>query len=1447
MRVVLPSRWVISAVCIGFVLMARWLPAQTPSPSTDPLANSALPAPHLSQDRTNLQRFQSAQQAIAKGDFVSAGELIRRLLELPADRWYDSGAVSRGVRRELHHQLAQWPANLRDLHAQDSTTRAAPELQAARDAQDIPALLRVAARYQASPPAREALRHAAMLSWDRGDFSSAAMISARSLPDPAVARTTDLPVILHNAAARWRSGEQGRARAGLQLYVHLFDEKSPANAARRIDAVLASFRDLRPVSSNSPEFTYPAVTPRWSVPVLNDPTWNELFDVASQDHRNSGLPLLPAAVPCVTENRVLLRTYSSLIAFNLQSGKPEWECSALSGNAEPQQRTQSLENPGFRDFKGQELLRYLVQNQVTGSCVADRELAYFIGDKLVVATEDQNYPRPRNQIVACRLSDGSIAWQSGLQPELVDIHLLSQPIIHGGRLYLIGETESQLRLIVVKCADGRLDWQLPLAVVRQDLLLHPGRRLRLLPLLWQDGWLICPTGTGCILSIDTVTRNYEWAYRYANREIVPRSPGRFGAFAEPDKVLPQAGWQRVGVARDARRVYFVTPETDTIQALDAVTGHPVWEQPRQDGLFLAGLAADRLLIVGYRSLKGLDPDTGKTVWQREIDRPSGIGLVRGMNYLLPLESGSVLLVDVATGKTLRGAQGKQSPLGNLAQGPGVLISLTPQRLEVYGDWDREHQELLARLKRTPNDPVLLNQLYNQMRRGGEVSQVAALLRDMYRQQPNPVLRVQLIRTLLEYLAAHPARRAETLAELAPLLAGLGDQPDELRCRIQASATTGNRPDALRAAVKLAALVAMEEFEPGIDQQTLVRSDRAVQGLILQLLREAPHPERHGLEAILGEALRGAGDSSDPFALQRFALQFSHLPWGQQARISEHIRVGIGWPAFRQELSLLDLSLEPDPAIAASALWKLAQDMTQRSFRQDAVRYYSTLRDRFPDVHLTDTQTALKVVEDLPPSLLATQLKSGPVDPWPLGPPRVSKPRGRPREPFLMPIPMDAAPGSLLDRVNVMVDLNASRLVCQGDGYPGYWEIPLPKSRSPLRELIKTYHGWGLGQLLVVRLGTQLYGVSLLDNTGEPNGRVVWTFDLADDLSGRFEIGEVQNRQGLGEAEVVIFDDYGREVGLICVMQPGYFCYRQRGEIIVADTATGRILWRRRNQPPGVQIAGDAHALYLLHAQDKEKTLETVRIVDGSTERRVPWTIPLEARPLFHQGIAIVSETDNNIQRLRWIQLHDLHVLADHRLEKISHRMLLDSQTLGVLQLDHALVWFDLARGDQQGRVVLDVPPDVSRVHAWQDQQRFYILPSGIPPYRGAGRVPQIRDGYRQHRVHGTLHAIDRRAGQLAWKRPLEDAIFPLDQPHGAPIFVLNYRTLAASIAEPSKPPVPGEIEGLLHILDRRTGQDLYREQSAKLSPASTVEINLEHRSLDIHGEQERVRLEYQGE
>ncbi|MDB5385080.1 MAG: hypothetical protein JWM11_726, partial [Planctomycetaceae bacterium] len=1339
---------------------------------------------------------------------------------------------------------------------------------------DMPELLKLVRRYQGTAASQNALRQAALRCWDRGEFADSAMISARSLPLPDAATEDQLPIVLHTAAARVRSGEPERARELLLQFARLFNKQSPEEAQKRIDAALASFA-APPVPgalAPSKEYVFPAVFPRYSKQVLQDPKWNEFFDLAWRDFRVGNATPLPAAFPVIANGgRLLLRTYTSIVALDLLTGEQIWECEAISEKPNPKVRRSSLENLSFRDLMSQDLLKFLVSNQVSGDCVADEENAYFIADRYL-ENPIRKYPQPgssgpRNQVMACRLTDGAVVWQAWVSAELADISFLSQPVIHSGRLYLLGETESEIRLFVIKCADGKLDWQLTLANnSKLNLLHHPSRKMRQLKLLWQDGWLICPTGVGCVIAVDSITRSYEWAYRYPTQEEIPKSGGRLAAGGtDTAKVVPRMEWQRVGLARDESRVYLVSPESSLLHAVDVSSGELLWQQPRQDGLYLAGLISGKLVVVGQKTLKGLDPATGNTVWQHEIGSPSGCGCVQGGNYLLPLASGQVLLVEAASGKILRGAHGDQQALGNLVQGAGVLVSLTPKKLEVYASWESEHYELLARLKAKPDDPQLLKLMYGQMRRGGDMSQVVDLLRAAYHKDPLPAVRVQLVLALVENLAANPERREELLKELQPLTKLLGRQPDELRIRIQAALAMRERASALAAAIDLTSLVTQEEFEIGLDKQSQVRSDRALQGLILQILRDAPEGERQELEKMLDAALQGARDSRDPFTLQRFAVQLSELPWGRQARLRDRGQTRIGWPTYRQELSLLDLSVDPDSAVAAPALWALAQDLTERSFRHDAARYDRELLDRFPDVRLDATHTVTEAIAGLPQdSLVVKELKQGPADPWPRTKPVVSKPKGRSREPFFMPIPVDAPSGSLMDRINISVPSHAgatvNRLICQGDAFPGYWEIPLPKTRSLFEGLQDTYHGWGLGQLLVIRLGTQIHGVSLLDNTGEPNGRVVWSLDLAEDLAPPFDIVHRRNRQGLGETETVIVDEYSREIGQIHVMLPGYFCYRHRGEIVVVETATGRIAWRRRTEQPNLQITGDASFIYLVDGRANH--VELVRVVDGVSERTLPLKFSSEVPLILDHGMAIASEavevanTDTNNSetatpkkpvkelKLHWFRLRDMQLLQEQPLHRNSRKFLLDQDTLGILRPDKMLTWYDLDSGRELGKTALDVTSDVSQVHVWHDPFRFYILPSGIPPKYALHRVPQIRSGYRQHLVQGTLHGIDRKTGQVAWKRKLEDTFVALDQPRSAPVFVFNYQTLAPQVKELSSPPAAGEVEGILQVLDRRTGEDIYWERDAKLAPDVTVELNLESRWLDIHGVAQRVRLEY---
>lgn len=1444
---------------------------QTDPPKNDPLVNSAMPTPLLTRDRIGFGLFNTLRASVDNKKALDVANQARRLLELPGDRWFGEGQVLRGLRNELFRQMDALPADLREISLKDANARAEQDLATAFQTNNIPELLKSARRYQGTPAALSALRQAALRCWDRGDFVDAAMISARCLPLPDMATVDQLPIILHTAAARVRSGEPLRARQLLEQFARLFDNQSAAEAQKKIDAVLASYAlpSLSKAFGNPDQFVFPAVSPRYSKQVLKDPRWNEFFDLARRDGHNASSVILPAAFPVIADGRLLLRTFTSLLALDLLTGEKLWECEAMFLEPNPQLARSSLDNLSFRDLMSQELFKYLVLNQVSGGCVADAEKAYFIAERYIPMPEIRKYAQPgsggpRNQLMACRLIDGAIAWQAWVSAELADISFLSQPVLQSGRLYVLGETEAEIRLFVLNCADGKLDWQLPLVTNdKLSLLHHPTRKLRQLKLLWQDGFLICPTGAGCVVAIDSVTRSYEWAYRYPTQEQLPAAAGRLNAGGtNAAKVVPHPEWQRIDIVRDEARVYFATPESNQLHAVNAANGELVWQQPRQDGVYLAGLIAGKLVVVGQKSLKALDPATGNMIWQHEIESPSGCGCVQGGNYLLPLATGKVLLVDVATGKVLRGAHGDQQALGNLVQSSGVLVSLTPKSLEVYGSWEAEHNELLARLKEKPDDPQLLKLMYGQMRRGGDMSQVVELLRATYQKDPLPAIRVQLVIALIENLTTNPERRSEFLKELEPLTKLLGKQPDELRCRIQAALAMEDRPAALAAAIELASLVTQEEFEIGPDKSRQVRSDRALQGLMIGIVRESPVGERPALNQLLDDALLAARNSRDPFMLQKFATQMSELPCGQEARVRDRHQIRIGWPIYRQELNLLDLARHPDQKLAATSLWALAQDLNDRSFRRDAGRYDRLLLDRFPEIRLDSTQTVAEVIATLPQdSLLNKEIQHGPVDPWPLTSPVVSQPAGNPRAP-LMPVPVEAPSDSLLDRINVSIPSKPGfapdRLVCQGDIYPGYWEIPLPNGRPVFEGQEDTYQGWGLGQLLVVRFGTQIHGVSLLDDNGEPKGRVVWSLDLTEDLMP-VSVVHLRDRQGLGGSEAVVVDEYGREVGQIYVMLPGYFCYRHREEIVVVETATGRIAWRRRIDQPNLRITGDSAFIYLVDTRRNQ--VELLRVVDGASEQVVPLKFAADGPLVLDGSLAVVTESVNLQESnsddaestrkkgssrslaLRWYRLNDMQLLQEYPYPRSSRKLLLDKQTLGVLYPNRVLNLFDLATGRKRGEVKLEYQ-DVSQIHVWQDPFRFYILPSSIPPKYALHQVPQVRNGHRQSLVHGTLHAIDRKTTKLTWKRKLEETVIAQDQPHGAPVFLFNFQTLAPNVKEPSSPPAAGELESVLQVLDRRTGKDVYYERSAKQAPDATVELNIDDHWLDIHGVTQRIRLEY---
>jgi hypothetical protein len=121
----------------------------------------------------------------------------------------------------------------------------------------------------------------------------------------------------------------------------------------------------------------------------------------------------------------------------------------------------------------------------------------------------------------------------------------------------------------------------------------------------------------------------------------------------------------------------------------------LWKARRAEtDLYLAGVGADRVLIVGSPDCRALRLDDGVEVWRQKTGVPSGQGVVCAGVFCLPLKTAAeekkpaVYALDVGTGAILRRevAVGDEGPGNLLFCGPDVF-SQTPTTLTAYAGTD----------------------------------------------------------------------------------------------------------------------------------------------------------------------------------------------------------------------------------------------------------------------------------------------------------------------------------------------------------------------------------------------------------------------------------------------------------------------------------------------------------------------------------------------------------------------------------------------------------------------------------------------------------------------------------------------------------------------------------------------------------------------------------------
>jgi outer membrane protein assembly factor BamB/TolA-binding protein len=503
--------------------------------------------------------------------------------------------------------------------------------------------------------------------------------------------------------------------------------------------------------------------PRWSVSTLPAPgAWRSFVEdvlrpISTEAHQRQQ-PILPAAFPVVVQRKVkgeedqyversivVFRTADGVNAVDLHTGTELW-CS------DPKE---GLFKDPFREIQYRaELEKWkqsyvslnqhgvVFENGVQSSLSTDASHVFVIED-LPVPLSPPSAPQlawiglgrqplgplandlERNVLKAFNLTTGLLRWElkqiidPRAKPEEIKAPTTSffsgPPLALDGKLYLLHEQDSELRLVCLEChpADARgperaeVVWVQPLANLKERLLFDVNRRIQASHLAYADGVLVCPTNAGAVLGIDLLSRSLVWAHNYREGAVVeePKPPVVGGrVIRRPGMQLTvnvNPRWKASAPIIQDGKVVFSAPDGESIFCLNLRDGRLVWKDKRSpDDMYLAGVFGGKAVVVGKNHCRAIDLLSGKGLWRVEnTGLPSGQGVMGAQHYYLPLRAGAesrepeICALDLARGAIVgRIKTPKDNPPGNLVFCQGMLLSQGLTGVTAYAQGDATASE-----------------------------------------------------------------------------------------------------------------------------------------------------------------------------------------------------------------------------------------------------------------------------------------------------------------------------------------------------------------------------------------------------------------------------------------------------------------------------------------------------------------------------------------------------------------------------------------------------------------------------------------------------------------------------------------------------------------------------------------------------------------------------------
>lgn len=1247
----------------------------------------------------------------------------------------------------------------------------------------------------------------------------------------------------------------------------------------------------------------PYLRSRWSASTLQnysgDPDTNERnaerikewLAGFQTDKLDRGWPDVPAAQPLVVGDFVIVRTFGTLQAYDLRSGKLAWETAdkdasfvELAGLTADAARAVGTTNRGVVMNSSNVTPLALLLNQrawrdVTyGSLSSDGQSVFsvedlgFIGPWNVYGSQHRWMVKETNRLVAYEVRTGRALWEVGGERSdnrnpMGGTFFLGPPLPFDDRLYALAEIDGEIRLLVlnphaIERQQPRREWSQLLVAPEIKLPLDLNRRQSGLSPSYADGVLVCPTEAGALLAVDLTTQSLLWSYVYG----APSSPDDMNrrrlialrnGYANSGQVEPPGNdinrWLD-GVPLIANGRVVVTPRDSTdIHCLSLVDGQVAWRLPRGEGMFVGGVADGVVFIVERSRVHGVRLTDGSPAWPQpvSIPLPSGRGLLSEGVFFLPLSTAELMSIDVRDGRVVaRTRSPSGQTIGNLVGtgDHGYIISQTVEQIESLPQNETMQTEVSKALSENPNDAWALG-LRGELalQRGDDL----AAFRDLklaLSLKPDPRTRELLRSSLLEGLRVDFANFRSSRSEIEALL----DTPEQKSRYYQLLGRGLEQAGDWRAAFSAYFKLVNPSMKPEglelVEASRAVRRDRLVQTRTADIYARANAADRAEMDREVRQFWDASLASDKSEDVREFLSFFGRHPLAAEARRQLIERAERIAPRDRLDLELwlADAARSADPAVAAPATARWIALLLSAGRPAETLPLIEMLRTRWPDVPCYDGQTAGQLAAKwLDDEAIRRAKEQATV--WPKGRIEIERTELAAAQNAInsYPVAIISPRGHFLQNHTLEVSLQGHELTIRDELHRPAWKIPLGPALSQIYNA-QLNHAVVRDHLLVTVLGPNVSAVHLIGNSldresvGTP--RVLWQQSLVDAPNAAMGQGVVFNVQQTvvnGMIRQTLVDPQGQPLGSLGPITRDAVTLQRGRKLVALEPLTGKTIWQRDDLTPGMRLFGDDELIFA--------------VPRGGTEARVFRTA--DGADAGIRGLPTQDEWLNTFGRhvLLWQKVEPKMSLAlvdaatgkdvwRHQVALDSRQTIVAYEEVAILDITGRITLVDIASGRKRFETQLDAEPQLDRLVVLRGPDRYVAIANRAPVVTVQQQVHPIKYLYDTPLiVSGTVYGLDRATGRKQWGG------VPIDRQTVDPTEPLTLPALMFASRRFEQLPAGNGNESYYSYvaLDQRTGKILDQNRAAQINQfTGNPEVDWDQKQLTYRIARTTLRLKF---